>query len=161
VRTVALVVTLICGIVVSVGVFLPWVSGTASLWGHSVSFSLNGLEIMDIGRPFAGFRGWYIEEFVLPINIYDLLVLVGGIVMAVCAFPAMIISSLGKAGRMALILLGIVAALAAITALGGAIWFIVDMMNADARDYIGYGVYMSASAALLGLIFGAVMTSKA
>ncbi len=152
-RMVALVIALICGIAVLVGVFLPWASASFSILGFPISISLTGWEIMDTSS-------WDISEFVLPNNIYAMLALIGGIVISICAFAAMIISGVGKAARPAIMPLGIVLSLAALTAIGGSVWFVVDMMNADAGDYIGYGVYVSAGAALLALISGAIAMKK-
>lgn len=152
-RMVALVVALICGIAVLVGVFLPWASASFSMLGFPISLSLTGWEILDTSV-------WDISEFVLPNNIYALLTLIGGIVISICAFACMMISGVSKAAQPAIIPLGIVLSLAALAAIGGSVWFVVDMINVDAGDYIGYGVYVTAGAALLGLISGAIVTLR-
>lgn len=151
-RTIGTAITLVCGILVIVGVFLPWISESTSILGFTVSFSKSGWSIIDAS-------GWDISDFVLSDNIHALLVLIGGIVMTVCVLPALILSTLPVV-RIATVLLGIVASLAALVAIGGAAWFIVDMMNSDAGSYIGYGIYLSAAAAFVGLILGSVCVAR-
>ena len=151
-RTIGAALTLVCGILVIVGVFLPWISGSVSVLGIPLSFSWSGWDIIDAS-------GWDIAELVSPTNVHALLVLIGGIIMAVCAFPAIILSTLPVA-RLAIFPLGVLTSLAAIVAIGGVAWFVIDMVSNDAGSYIGYGVYLSAAAAFTGLIFGGVFVAR-
>ena len=145
-------VTLVCGVLIIVGVFLPWISESTSILGLTISVSKSGWSIIDASS-------WDISAFVLSDNMHALLVLIGGVVMTVCALTALILSTLPVV-RIATVLLGILASLVALVAIGGAAWFIVDMMNSDAGSYIGYGVYLSAAAAVVGLIFGSVFVAR-
>lgn len=149
-RAVGAVITLICGIAVLVGTFLPWLS--KSILGFTISRS--GWDIVDTS-------GFDLAELIIPDNTHALLVFIGGIVMVACALTAVIISGMGKSARPAIIPLGIVASLAALAAFGGSVWFIIDIMDKDLADFMSYGLYMSAGAALLGTIFGTIMTLKA
>jgi hypothetical protein len=144
-RTVGAVITLICGIAVLVGAFLPWLS--TSLLGFTITIS--GMKVSEI----ADFFGKSIPE--------PYLVLIGGGVMIVAALIVLIVSLSVKGGRAATVPFGIIASLAATAALVGGIWFIIDVVNEESLDILGYGVYLSAGAALLGTIFGTIMTSKA
>ena len=130
------IITLICGIGVLVGVFLPWMSVPG--WG-----SVSGWDVVSLGE---------IEGY---------LVLGGGALMALCALPAFIVSVASKGGKAAVITLSIFATLAALVAVGGAIWFIVEMLTEGGGSFIGYGLYVSAGAAVLGFIFGIVTAATA
>ena len=137
------IITLICGIVVVVGVFLAWYQYCTSLgWGETC-VTVSGWNFGDWG-DWAG--TW--------------VVLGGGVLMAVCALPAFIVSLASKGGRAAIVTLGIFAMIGALVAIGGCIWYVVEVL--DAIDWFGgsiaYGFYISAAAAVLGFLF-AILTA--
>lgn len=133
------IVTLVCGIVALVGVFLPW----ASAFPVSVSGwdGISGAGISGAPEPF--------------------LVLIGGILMAVFCLPAFIVSVATRGGRAAVLTLGIFATLASLLVIGGAAWWIVEVAIDPTLGIgvVGYGAYMSVAAGVLGLTFGIVTTA--
>lgn len=135
------IVTLICGIVALVGVFLPWISsGGTSVSGWNLT-TLAGL----VGQT-------YMQPY---------LVLGGGAVMAVFCLPAFIVSVATRGGRAAVLTLGIFATLASLLVIGGAAWVIIDAAIDPMLgiSFVGYGAYMSVAAGVLGLSFGIVTTA--
>jgi len=158
-RAVGAVITLICGIAVLLGALLPWLSESVMSvppFGSNI-ISLSAWDIIVNNTSW-----WYRAELMIPDKTQALLVFIGGVVMLVCAFPSIIIvSGPGKPVRSAVITLGIVASLAAFAAFVGSVCSIVKVMDTVLADYMSYGLYMAAVAALVGLIFGTIMTSKA
>jgi hypothetical protein len=58
--------------------------------------------------------------------------------------------------------LGVTISLAALVAIGGLAWFLVDMSTVDNwSDYIGAGVYVCGAGAVLGLVCGIVASAGA
>ena len=62
-------VTLVCGVLIIVGVFLPWISESTSILGLTISVSKSGWSIIDASS-------WDISAFVLSDNMHALLVLI-------------------------------------------------------------------------------------
>jgi len=137
------IITLICGIVVIVGIFLAWYEYCEGAWGWEQCVTVSGWNFGDWG-DWAG--TW--------------VVLGGGVLMTVCALPAFIVSLASKGGRAAIVTLGIFAMLGALVAIGGCIWYIVEAL--DSINWYGgsiaYGLYITAAAAVLGFIF-AILTA--
>ena len=128
------IITLICGIVVIVGVFLAWAE--ACYMGYCLTLSgWDGISI-SISESFNAF-----------------LVFIGGILMAVFALPAFIVSMATKGGRAAVTTLDILAMVGALAAIGGGIWFIIDAAQDHLLGYISYGFYIAFAAAIVGFIF--------
>jgi len=127
---------------VLVGVFLPWTripvcGATISVWG------------------------WDWIEAGLSKAAEPYLVLVGGILMIVCTLPALVVPQATKRARGGVRALGILASIAALLAIGGAIRFAIPFLSDAVPISIGYGVYVSIAAAVLGLIFGIMTSAKA
>ena len=91
--------------------------------------------------------------------------------MAVCALPAFIVSLASKGGKAAIVTLGIFSILGAFVAIGGCIWYVISALDIidvasigmsflgmNASLSIAYGFYISAAAAVLGLVF-AILTA--
>jgi len=134
------IITLICGIVVIVGVFLAWAD--ACYMGYCISVSgWDGISV-SITDAFDAF-----------------LVFIGGIMMAVFALPAFIVSLASKGGRAAVATLGILAIVGGLVAVGGGVWFMIDAVINDMFGYISYGFYISFAAAIVGFIF-AILTAS-
>ena len=134
------VLTLICGIVVLVGVFM--------LWAPVGFFTVSG-------------SGWDIID---KVGVQPFMVLMAGIAVIGFALPSFIVSMVTRGGKAAVVTLSALASIASIVALGGAIWFIIDVLTSLPNfqlSAIGYGVYISAAAALVGMIFGFVTMSAA
>jgi len=147
------VLTLICGIVVLVGVFMTWFSGTS------------GWDIIDVKMLGAiGFHPvWQHLDFYQP-----LMVLIAGIAVIVFALPSFIVSVVTRGGKAAVVTLSALASVASVVALGGAVWFIIDILidvgpffNMNGLDIIDYGIFISAVAALVGMICAFVTMSAA
>ena len=134
-RVAGSIITLICAIGVLVGVFLPWIS----VYGYSIS----GWDVVSLG----GIEGY--------------LALGGGALMTICALPAFIVSVASKGGKGAVVTLGVFATIAALVAAGGAIWALVEILTEGGGSTIGYGLYISIGAPVLGFIFGIVTSATA
>ena len=133
------IITLICGIVVIVGVFLAWAK--ACYMGYCVTMS-----------------GWDGISMSISDSFNAYLVFIGGILMAVFALPAFIVSLATKGGRAAVATLSIFAIVGALAAIGGGIWFMIDAAVNDMFGYISYGFYIAFAAAIVGFVF-AILTA--
>jgi hypothetical protein len=133
------VITLICGIVVIVGVFLAWMDAG---WGMTFS----GWDLTSLGNLYSS-TFW--EGYI---------VLAGGVLMAVFALPSFIVSLAAKGGRAAVVTLGIFAIAGSLVAVGGGIWFIIDAAVNSVFSYVAYGFYIAFAAAIVGFIF-AILTA--
>ncbi len=129
------IITAICGILLIVSIFLPWVDA----WGWTAS-------------------GWDGISASVGDSMNVFLVFIGGIIMALFALPAFIVSLAAKGGRGAVITLGIFAIVGALAAIGGCIWFTIDAVTNDVFSFVSYGYYIAIGAAILGLIF-AILTA--
>ena len=147
------VLTLICGIVVLVGVFMTWFSGTS------------GWDIIDV--KMLGAIGFH--PVCQHLDFYQpLMVLIAGIAVIVFALPSFIVSVVTRGGKAAVVTLSALASVASVVALGGAVWFIIDILidvgpffNMNGLDIIDYGIFISAVAALVGMICAFVTMSAA
>lgn len=142
------VLTLICGIVVLVGVFLPWFDIQVGF----ISISGSGWDSIDMNGIANAKQAF--------------MVLLAGILMIGCALTSFIVSMVTGGGKAAVVTLSAIASVFSLVALGGAIWFIIDILTAPGQptiqfDIIGYGVYISAAAALVGMIFAFTTMSAA
>jgi hypothetical protein len=133
------IITLICGILVIVGVFLAWAE--SCFMGFCVSIS--GWDGISVGVTDA------FDAF---------MVFIGGIVMAVFALPTLIVSLAAKGGRAAVVTLSIFAILGALIAVGGGAWFMIDAATNDMLSLVSYGFYISFAAAIIGFVF-AILTA--
>jgi hypothetical protein len=133
------IITVICGIVVVVGVFLAW----AKACSMGYCFSMSGWD---------GISASITDAF------DAFMVFIGGIMMAGFALPAFIVSLASKGGRAAIATLSILSIVGAVIALGGCIWFIIDAAVNDMFSYISYGFYIALAAAIVGFIF-AILTA--
>ena len=137
-------VALVCGIVVLIGVFLPWASGFV-LWPSTAWLS-----------------GWDgIKDYGLNNATEACLVLIGSILMIGCALPAVIVSLASKKAQGAVLALGIVASVGAALAIGGALWALVPVVSEGLVEFLNYGLYISLATAVLGLMFGVVTSATA
>lgn len=138
------ILTLVCGILVLVGVYSPWLR----IPGEELTIVLNGWQVANYELETASF----IEPY---------LVLGGGVTMIVCIVLALLLSLGGDISGSISMVLGILAKIAAVLVAIGAIWFIVISVTGKIGEYIGqeayslgYGGYICIFAATLGLIFG-------
>ena len=141
------IITAICGIVVIVAIcFLHWSDGGATGWDY-----------IDASMAADGF-----------LNVF--LVFLGGILMAVFAIPAFIVSLASKGGRAAVLTLGILAIVGALLAIGGSAWFIIDyvfdpfwsqmgLSALDAFKDLSYGLWIAIAGAIVGFIFAILTTA--
>jgi outer membrane biosynthesis protein TonB len=133
------VVVLIMGIAVLLGVFLTWLD---------VSFG-----------PFGAFTdsGWNLfMDFGVSDATEPFLAFLGGVIMIGCGLVAFIVSMSTKGGRAAVMTMGIISSIAGLVAVGGALWYIIDALANDVIDVVGYGVYISIVAALVGFTFAII-----
>jgi hypothetical protein len=140
-------ITFICGIVVVVGIFLPWVTMA----------------------PFTGFTGtgtgWWLRDLMLGGGLMQVdahtvtLVLIGGILMIVFSLPCLIVSIAAPRTRAVVMTLGIFAALSSLVAGGGSIWFIATAVTDNAIAALQYGLYVSMAGAVLGGSFAVTAAS--
>lgn len=124
-----------------VGVFMPWTR--IPMCGATITIS--GWDWIDAGLSKAA------EPY---------LVLVGGIVMIVCSLPAIVFPRATKGARGGLRALGILASIAALLAIGGAMRFAIPFLSDVGPIAIGYGVYVSIATAVLGLVFGIMIWAR-
>ncbi len=138
------ILTLVCGVLVLVGVFTPW------------------LNITDANLVLSG---WQIANYELEAAslIEPYLVLGGGITMIACVLLALLLSIGGDISGSISMILSILAKIAAALVAIGAVWFIVVALTGKISDYfpeewlsysLGYGGFISIFAAGIGLIFG-------
>jgi hypothetical protein len=105
--------------------------------------------------------GWDISDIALSDNLHAILVMIGAAIMLVCALPALFFSASSGGGKAAVKPLGILVSLGAAVAIGGLIWFLIDISSVENwTDYVGYGAYICGGGAVLGLIFGALSSAK-
>ncbi|MFA5054850.1 MAG: hypothetical protein WC562_01580 [Dehalococcoidia bacterium] len=87
-----------------------------------------------------------------------LMMFIGGILMAVFALPAFIVSLASKGGKAAIATLGILSIVAGLVAVGGGVWFMIDAAVNDLFSFVAYGFYIAFAAAIVGFIF-AILTA--
>ena len=158
-KIVAAIIALLCGIAVLAGIFLPWFGGSHFM------FSVSGWDIAQ-GKDFAGMgMKEVVHEAYISSSIHALIVFLSAALVAVCALPAFILSLKAKGNNMGIVILGIIISLAAVAAIGGLIGFMIDINGNDFEssswvNMIGYGVYVCAGGAILGLISGVLMAVR-
>jgi hypothetical protein len=137
-------IILASGIVALAGVFMPWMSASAGGITSTTSgwdltrFNLVGLSIP---QPF--------------------LVLAGGISMIVCGMLLVVGASLSVTyaipyakARKLFYTIGALTYISGALALGGALWFGIYAAGDIGTGSIGYGIYISVAAAVIGAIIG-------
>jgi hypothetical protein len=152
----AVIIALLCGIAVLAGIFLPWGEASGSILGFfNISYSVTGFDVINSSH-------WdLITRAALSDNIHAVMVLIGAAIMIVCALPALFLSMSSGGGKAAVTPFGILISLGAIVAIGGLIWFFIDVSSVENwTNYIGYGTYICGGGAVLGLIFGALASAK-
>ena len=153
-RLVAVIIALLCGIAVLAGIFLPWGEVSGSVLGVDWSMSATGMDIISSS-------GWDISDLALSDNFHAVLVLIGAAIMIVCALPALFLAASSGGGKIAVMPLGLLISLGSVIAIGGLVWFFVDMSSVENwTDCVGYGTYVCGGGAVLGLIFGALASAK-
>lgn len=138
------IVILACGVVALAGVFMPWMSASAGGITSTISgwdltrFNLVGLSIP---QPF--------------------LVLAGGISVIVCGMLLVVGASLSVTyaiqyakARKLFYTVGALIYISGALALGGALWFGIYAAGDIGIGSIGYGIYVSVAAAVVGAIIG-------
>ena len=123
------IILLVCGVMALVGVFLPWVG--------SYGTSISGWEVL--------------SEF--GIN-NAIVVLIGSILLLVFALPAVIVSANPEGSQKVLLNLCNLASIGAVLGIGGASFFLWDVIDNDAVELLKHGFYISYVAVALGFIFG-------
>jgi hypothetical protein len=134
-KIVSPIILLICGVMALVGVFLPWVVGEVSGWDAISEFGIN-----DATEP--------------------LLVFIGSILLLVFALSTVIVSANPKGSQKVVLTLNILASLRAALGIAGASWLISDVIINDGLDFLSYGFYVSYAAAVLGIIFGIIVSVR-
>jgi hypothetical protein len=134
------IITAICGIVVVVSIFLNWIDMGSFGWG---AVTLTGWNCIDAS----------VGDFM-----HVLLVMIGGILMAVFAISAFIVSLAAKGGKAAVVTLSIFAIVGALLAIGGSAWFMIDAAADSAFSVVAYGVWIALAGAVVGFIF-AILTA--
>lgn len=141
------IVVLFCGVIVLVGIFLPWASASMTIEGVTFSASVSGWEALsDLGIDEAT------EVF---------LVFIGGILIFVFALPAVIVSIKTEGSQKVVRNLCILASLGAAVATGVTLWLFTDAIRDGVVEIVSYGFYISSAAAVLGLIFGIMASVRA
>lgn len=154
-RLVAAIIALICGIAVLVGIFLPWMHyEVGGLVGVGTSHSLSGWGLIHNSELVSSLGAFGNSN--LNGNTHALIVFIASIIMLLCAFTALILFISPKGGRVVGSAFGILVSLTALVAIGGLVWFFIDICNTD----VGYGAYICSGGAVLGLIFGALASAK-
>lgn len=141
------IVVLFCGVIVLVGIFLPWASASVTVEGVTISASLSGWDTIS---------DWGIGEAIEPF-----LVFIGGILIFVLALPAVIVSMNPEGSQKVVRILSILASLGAALATGVAIWLFAEAIDDGLVEFVSYGFYISFAAAVLGLVFGIIVSVRA
>ena len=152
--------TLICGVLVLVGLFLPWfqVTETSLVDGQFISLTLGASGwnfIHHGGSGFGDLYGYLLSMVFSPAA--EWLVLVGSILMIVSAMVAFSTYLLTKQLKLTAIFLGVIASVGALLAIIGTLKYIIGDMDVLSlcplgRNVTGKGVYISAVFAFLGII---------
>jgi len=133
-----------CGVVALAGVFMPWMSASAGGVTSTIS-------------------GWDLTRFNLigMSNIEPFLVLAGGIAMIICGMLLVVGASLSVTfsipyakARKLFYTVGALIYISGAIALGGALWFAILAVGDIGTGSIGYGIYISVAAAVIGAIIG-------
>lgn len=134
------IITAICGILVVVSIFLNWIDMGSLGWGALTA------------------TGWNCIDASVGDFMHVLLVMIGGILMAVFGISAFIVSLATKGGKAAVITLGIFAVVGALLGIGGSAWFMIDAAADSAFSVVAYGVWIALAGSVVGFIF-AILTA--
>lgn len=154
---------LICAIALLAGVFLPWMQ-SASIMGLQQSIiilsgSISGWDVFHtsgLGDLLAQMGGSPLQS-----ETHALIVFIASIVMLLCSLAAFVLSLRSKGDSAGIVAFGIIISLAAVAAIGGVGWFLIDMSDmSNWSDYIGTGVYVCGGGAVLGLVSGVLVSVK-
>ncbi len=145
----AIGLALVGAVVLLVGIFLPWIHyQSGSIGGFSISYSLSGWDVFNKS-------GLETAAAQLSSDNHALIVFIATIVMLLCALAALLLSLKSKGGGGGIVALDIIISLAAVLAIGGLIWFLVDLSSVNNwSDYIGAGIYICFVGVVLGLVGG-------
>lgn len=160
-------IILLSGIMIVIGVFLPWFHVSMSVWILSLPYSSSGWEMAANNSLFMHVFT-YFSNLTFPQAYF---MLSGGAVLIVCTLCAFTITLVKKEWRnITAKVQGIAAVSVALYSIGIALWFLVlgsDMKNYLDDSYIsvdssglGYGFYISAAFSVLALIAGTIMTMR-
>jgi len=148
-------VSLVCSILVLLGVFLPWLrSGGGFFSSSTAGWDLTNFEI----GTFSLWPGWYgstdgvVQSFPEP-----QVMLAGGIMMFFCAFASCAITMYSRKEEGLLHALGTGFTLGAVTATVAAVWFFIraaSLGEAMESFRMSFGFYLCAVCAFLGLALG-------
>ena len=129
------------GILVIVGVFLPWISGSVNLFGGSFAGDISGWELtISVGA----------EE--VPGVLFAT---VGASFIVIFAWLSLLLAL--TVGRKSMVrYLFIFSVIINLLTIGGFIWFLIDVVSENAFSIIKFGFYLSGGAAIAGFIFGIV-----
>ena len=161
-------ITLLCVIMVLVGVFLPWFHISKSMWGFTLSYSASGWE-MALHNSLLLKAFTYFSDRTFPQAYF---MLGGGIFLIAVSICAFVIPLVKKEWlRTASIVQGIATAIAALFSFGMAMWFLAYIIGL--HDYLNdsdinvdsfgfcYGFYISTVFSFLALIAGIAAAVKA
>lgn len=146
---------LICAIALLAGIFLPWIHyDSGSIGGFSISYSVSGWDAFNRSGLESAFSQ-------LSSETHALIVFIASIIMLLCALAAFVLSLRSKGDNAGIVAFGIIISIAAVAAIGGLIWFVIDMSSIDNwSDYIGTGIYVCGAGAALGLVGGILASVK-
>jgi hypothetical protein len=131
--------TIGCGIVIMIGLYLPW--GIVPLY-DSYTLTLSGWRLIIWSESLG-------ETFIEPY-----FTMFGGVVMLACGLSAFILSVVAGREREMKKALVIGFSVGAALAIVGALWFIISALASGGEGSIGYGLYLCAVSAVLGLVLG-------
>jgi hypothetical protein len=138
-RKLTSIIMVVCGILVLVGLFLPW----ASFMG----FDSSGWDAIDSAGIDDAFS--------------QLLVLIGALLVIGCSGYVMIMSFIGKGKLRILRTMEIVSLVGATTAVAITLPTLIQYAIGDtAVGDIGYGLYISTILAIVGVIVGALAATR-
>ena len=161
-------ITLLCVIMVLVGVFLPWFHISKSVWGFTLSYSASGWE-MALHNSLLLKTFTYYSDRTFPQAYFMLGGSIFLIAVSICAFVIPLVKK--EWLKIAGIVQSIAAAIAALFSFSIAMWFLAYIILL--RNYLtdsgisvnslgyGYGFYISTSFSFLALIVGIATTVKA
>jgi hypothetical protein len=160
-------ITLICGIMIVVGVFLPWFHVSMSVWILTLPYSSSGWEMATHNSFFMQVLT-YFSNLTFPQAYY---MLSAGALLIACTLCAFTITLVKKEWlNVTAKVQGIAAVMAALYSVGIAVWFLArgNDMNSYLNDSIinvdssglGYGFYISTAFSVLALIAGTIMTKR-
>jgi len=132
---------LACGIIVIIGVFLPWISGSVYVFGLSFSGDVSGWElVISVGA----------EE--VP---GVLVAAIGAGLIVLLAWLSLLLAL--TSGRKGILrYLFFFSVIINLLILGGFMWFLLELVNDGVFPSIGLGFYLTGGAAAVGFIFGTI-----